>query len=330
MPKKDKITDILDKKILYQLDIDSRQTYSQIGKKLNKSPQFVKYRVEQLINKGIINYFYPLVEFKALGYMCVSYYIKLQNIGLEKEKELIEYLYKKKNIQTLALGEGHFDIMITLFVKNITELEKTLSDINTKFGEYFILFDNVFEMYNHKLNRSYLIDKKELIETKPMGILDKEVKLDDIDRKIISLLDINARVSVLEIAKKMKSTSDIVIHRIKKLRKEEIIKQYSISINNNKLGFPLYKLLLKMKNFAQEEQNKFLMYCVMHPNISFYRKCFGSWDIVLDIEIESRDRFRWLQKELKYKFNHIIHKTESTYVYQKIKERSLPIEYVFE
>ena len=49
-----------DRKILYQLDLDSRQTVTQIGRKVNLKKDVVSYRIKKLIKKGIIKNFYTL------------------------------------------------------------------------------------------------------------------------------------------------------------------------------------------------------------------------------------------------------------------------------
>jgi DNA-binding Lrp family transcriptional regulator len=47
----------LDKKILFSLDEDGRKSYTKIAKELNTTPQVVKYRLENLLEKKIIKNF---------------------------------------------------------------------------------------------------------------------------------------------------------------------------------------------------------------------------------------------------------------------------------
>ena len=44
----DKKIDKYDKKILFELSVDARQSEIQIGKKVKKSKQFVNYRIKKL------------------------------------------------------------------------------------------------------------------------------------------------------------------------------------------------------------------------------------------------------------------------------------------
>ncbi len=74
-----------DKRILEQLDINSRQTDSEIGKKVNLSKQVVNYRINNLEKNYIIDYYYTSTNVGKLGFS--SYYIFLQFENLNKEEE---------------------------------------------------------------------------------------------------------------------------------------------------------------------------------------------------------------------------------------------------
>jgi DNA-binding Lrp family transcriptional regulator len=54
--------DLKDRKILYQLDINSRQSYSQIAKKVGLSKTVLVYRINRLKEKGVIRKFYTELQ----------------------------------------------------------------------------------------------------------------------------------------------------------------------------------------------------------------------------------------------------------------------------
>ena len=59
--------DIKDRKILYQLDLDSRQSFRSIGRKVGLSKDVVISRVKKLQDKGIIIKFYTRFDNSKLG-----------------------------------------------------------------------------------------------------------------------------------------------------------------------------------------------------------------------------------------------------------------------
>ena len=46
--------DLKDKKILVELELNSRRSNNQIAKKVNLSKEVVKYRIDRLLEKGVI------------------------------------------------------------------------------------------------------------------------------------------------------------------------------------------------------------------------------------------------------------------------------------
>ena len=87
--------DVKDRKILYELDLDSRQSFSQLGKKVGLHKDVVAYRVKKLQEKGIIKIFYTETNGYKLGYSQVKFYFTYQNITPKIKQEIIDYLVKK-------------------------------------------------------------------------------------------------------------------------------------------------------------------------------------------------------------------------------------------
>lgn len=93
------------------------------------------------------------------------------------------------------------------------------------------------------------------------------VIMDEKDRKILEILKENSNLKVNRISKEVKLPISTVHHRIKKLKKDGIIKAYTIKLNHKKLGNNLFAYvlisadlkLLKEKNRTQYDISKYLM-----------------------------------------------------------------------
>jgi Lrp/AsnC family transcriptional regulator for asnA, asnC and gidA len=64
-------------------------------------------------------------------------------------------------------------------------------------------------------------------------------RIDDIDRKIISLLMSNARITYREIAKSVNLSDVAVIKRIRKLESSGVIRKYTAIVNPRALGYSM-------------------------------------------------------------------------------------------
>ena len=92
--------DLKDRKILYQLDLNCRQSNAQIGKKVGLSRKVVEYRIRKMEEEEVIKNYYTVIDAYKLGYMFYRFYINLHTISKKKKQEIIEhfvnrYLLKK-------------------------------------------------------------------------------------------------------------------------------------------------------------------------------------------------------------------------------------------
>jgi len=88
--------DLKDRKILYQLDVDSRQSFSEIGKKVRLPKNVVSYRINRMIKAGIIKNFYSVIDASKLGYISFRFYLVFQYTNPDIEKEIINYFIMKR------------------------------------------------------------------------------------------------------------------------------------------------------------------------------------------------------------------------------------------
>lgn len=69
--------------------------------------------------------------------------------------------------------------------------------------------------------------------------MNDETMLDSIDRKIITLLSDNARMSYAEIAREINLSPSAVRERVQNLELAEIIKGYTVRLDNKRMGYDL-------------------------------------------------------------------------------------------
>ncbi len=125
-----------DKKILLELDLDARQSYAKIGKKLNLSKEVVSYRINKLLEQKIITNFTSIIDYSQLGIITLRTFLKLCNLENEKLTEIIDYL---KNTQQIGWGVtiiGRWDINFIFWGKTIGEFSEFWKKFYIKFGKY--------------------------------------------------------------------------------------------------------------------------------------------------------------------------------------------------
>ncbi len=221
--------------ILSELERDSRISATQIAKKLQISKDGVNYRIKRLIENKIITRFFIDIDVSKLGLILNKVTFQFQNTTKEKEEEIFNFLKGHPKIGWVVFCSGGWDAVIVAYVKDLYEYESLLKEINEKYGKFIHTKEFIAHPRYYVCSRKWLNQKQEPKISKIGGPISHE-KIDQIDIKIIKILAENARIPVLEIAKKINSSASFVINRMKNLEKKGIILNYRIGLNLEKIG----------------------------------------------------------------------------------------------
>jgi len=299
--------DLKDRKILYQLDIDSRQSFSQIGKKVGLHRDVVAYRVNKLQEKGIIENFYIVIDASKLGYMSFRFYLVYQFTTPEIEKEIVDYFINNKYTWQIGSLEGRFHLGVIMWIKDINDFYSFWKETIKKYRYYFQdqVFSVYFQLFTYR--HSYLLlngyDKNDRTKLEITGG-GKRVKIDDVDFQILKLIAPNARMPTTEIAEKLNSTAFTIKNRIKKLMKSGVIQGFRVRIDFSKLGYQFYKADVILINHKKRSQ--IINYIKSNPYLIVIDESAGYADLELEFHVESLTQFHQIMKDLSIKFPNII------------------------
>lgn len=318
--------DLKDKKILYELDINARQTASQIAKKVRLSKDTVNYRIKRLEKLRVIKGYYTIFDNSKLGYLSFRVYIKYFETTIEKETKIIDFLVKNKKVGWVAKKEGYHDLAFLVWCKDIYEFNDFWKNFLRKFRSYFNeeYISLWAKLYHYR--RAYLLDlKQDNSETEIMGGSKKIEKLDEIDFKILRLIAKNARISLVELSDKLKLTERAIAYRIKILEKKKIILGYRALLDINKLGFEYYKIDLKLKDASKI--STLMEISRTNPNIIYTNEMVGGTsDFEFDVQIKNKQELFKLLSSLKEKLKEAIRSYEISTTTQEYKLLYLPVE----
>lgn len=308
--------DLKDRKILYNLDLNSRQSFRSIGRKVGLTKDAVVNRVKKLQEKGIIKNYYVPINFFRLGYSFPRFYLKYQYANPEIKKEIIDFFVKNKHISIVNSTEGQFDLTIFAFVKNIASFSFTWDKIFNKYRDYFTnqVFSTVCGTIEYK--HSYLINQNEIenriyYERFDQGIV---VETDDLDIAILKLLNNNARIPTIEVAEKVNSKSKTISNRINKLIRTGIILAFRVNIDYPKIGYKWYKADIFLKNTTNSQ--KILKHIEKNPNLITYMKTIGYCDLEFLFSLNNVNQLHQIISDTAKKFPDSI----KNYYYTSITE----------
>lgn len=296
-----------DKKILYELDKDSRSSYSQIAKATRISQETVRYRINNLILEGVIQKFLTILNTSKLGNSFYQIMLKLQNIDKSKKEKIISFLSKNNHVAWIGNLEGIFDMAFIIYVKNQIELQKFVNELTEKFSKYIMKKTLSINTSAEFFPRDYLINKKRNnLEKSSYEMYEEIASLDKINTKICTLLGENSRISSVEIAEKLNLSPDSILNRLRSLKKGRIILGYTLVLNQEKLNQAHYKILLNLNNLSKEKEIKLLEFLRKNNRIIALIKSLAEWDYEVDIEVENFSQLKDFTMDLTTQFSEVI------------------------
>lgn len=109
--------------------------------------------------------------------------------------------------------------------------------------------------------------------------------MDDIDRKILKILQDNARTSLKTIAEKTFLSSPAVSARLEKLERDGIISGYHALVDPTKLGYHIIAFI--NLDVLPEDKPKFYAYANEVPNILECNCVTGDYSMLMKVAFQS-------------------------------------------
>ncbi len=318
--------DLKDRRILYELDINSRQSNADIARKVGLSKQVVGFRIKRLLKEGIIFSFHTVVDISKLGFTIHKTFLRLQNVDHEKEKQLLDFLKKHPHVVWIASCDGKFDLAFGTWARDMAFLDRTLTELNTRFGKYIAEREIATIIRGEYFVRDYLISKKEpsAFRHSFFGSVPSLVKMDEEDWRILVELAKNSKSTAVEISYLIKMSADAVAERIKKLEKSGVIRHYNFDPNESCYPYLHYKVLVGFRDISTEREKALMEYCRINPHIVYMVKALGPWEFEIDMEVENAPQFRDIMMDIKSNFKDIIKDYSALQIYQLHKYNFCP------
>jgi len=299
--------DVKDRKILVELDRNARLPNSQIGKKVGLSKEVVKYRVDKMIENGVILRFHTIINYFKVGIVKYKLYLRLTNVNKEKLEEIGQYFQKHKKTEWVAITTGRWDMIIGFLVHNVNELDDEVQIILNKFSVYIQEKAITTTLYLAHHTRGFLKGtEKEISRIVYHTSKDRQEEIDKTDLEIIKIITNNARIPTTDIAERLNTTPRIVLYRLRELEKKKIILGYKAHLDTKAIGRIFCKVIIHLTNITEERLNQFIKYTSSFSGTLWPQRVMGNWDFELDLEVENYEKFQDVILELKEKFPDII------------------------
>jgi len=309
--------DVKDRKILYQLDLNSRQSLNTIGSKVRLTKNVVQYRIDRLVKTGIIKNFFTSIDFYKLGYINLGIYVNYQYYTPDIEKDIITYFINSKQAWFIANIQGKFDLIVLFSVNNMNQFFSFWKQTLRSFRFYFQNALISFFTKTYYLPISYLIEEEDMSQRLKHELVDggTKVEIDETDKAILRHISLNSRKPIIDIADDLHTSSTTIANRIKKLEALKVINGYRINIDYLKLGLQLFNVHLNLRNYDKLYQ--ILSYVKRNPYLISASEVIDHCDLSLNYHSTNFNELHSTIKDIYKKFPDDI-KNHMTFSYPEI------------
>jgi len=300
--------DKLDRKLLYELDSNARQSLNSVAKKLKIGRNVALYRFNRLKERGIIKGTVTEINNYLLGYHTFRIFFKIGNYEQKELEEMLKFIEDSEKTFWFSRVLGLWDLDMIFLVREIGEFEEFKRELLFKFNK---IIENsevslLTGIYGYPLD--YLIsDKRTNIKPKIYDINTKgSYNLDSKDKELLFLLSKDATIGIIGLASKLKLSINTVKRRMKNLEKNKVITGYRLFIDTEKLGYQHYKLHLYLKKYNESDYKKLKSWLETKPFMTYIDQYINGADFEFELHLKTEEEYLKFFKELYSEFSTII------------------------
>lgn len=318
--------DIKDRKILYELDLNARQSLTQIGKKVGLKKDVVSYRIKKLQDEGIIKNFWTAINTFKLGYLVLRVYITFQYVNENIKNDIVKMFVDHKNTWTVySTYRSDVDLGVIIWVRNIYEFYQFWEKILDRYEDYFE--KSIVSIYTQAIcyKKSYLVPNDYDKSGRKLYLAtsgEAAINIDETDYRLLNEIALNARIPLIDLSEKLDCSSQTVNYRIKNLMKNGIIQAFRVRIDLSKLNLQKFKVDIYLKQHSQKKH--IIKYLEDKPYFEGLNLVIGWADIEPELVVKNVNELNNILAEIDSHFQNTIRKQNYWIKDMNYKERWLP------
>jgi DNA-binding Lrp family transcriptional regulator len=296
----EKKIDEIDKRLLFELDRNARQSYPQLARRLGASKDVVRYRMRRLEKEGVINGYYALIDFSKVGYSLIRVYLRLQQMVPEQEEQLISDLVRNKNTLQVYKTDGPWDIAMGILARSFEEFYALWEQFELKYRKN-VLERSIAILFKYvHYHRNYLVERQRRDFASYSTGNSRKEEFEAKDILLLKSLATDAKMPAVKLAEKLGVPVSTAIYKTRQLEKRGVILGYKAKIDFDKLGYEYYKVDLYLDDIAKRKAIQ--GFIRLRPELVYEDITIGGSDVEFDVEVKSYDDLYSLLTELRKAF----------------------------
>lgn len=292
--------DNTDRKLLAVLDLNARQTNSQLARQLHLSKEVVGYRLRKLEERGFIKGYYTVLNPSLLGITYYRILIKFHSLDPKTEKEILGMLVGHPHVGWVATCFGKYDLIGVIEVQDSYQFDQFLSDFLGRYGSLIVEKEITIFASSYSFNKKFLT-----VSFHPQRLeyihQPRRLPVDETDLKIIQTLSSNARLRLVALAQLLRLTPRSIAQRIQKLQKTGILQGFRVSVDFSKLGYIYTHTLIRLDDVAA--RNRIMDFFEQHQSTLYGAFQIGAYDISIEAVVKDLAGLQSFLQEMRNLFS---------------------------
>lgn len=315
---------LLDAKILFELDRNSRQSITELARSLGNSRERIAYRIKTLEERGVIRGYTCSVNPYQFGLSIYKTALQLENNKARVQK-LLGFLDKHPRVYWYAECNGRFDVSFALFGKSLVDFIDVQEQILSRFS------DIITGVSVYSIVEAYFFYRRYLggagVDFHVLGGEPDHFSLSREDFDLLKILAQNSRLTAVEIAKLTGATPAVIRDKIAKLEERKIITGYRLDIDLASINRKVFKAQIFLRNYDMHGQEALREFCKMTPEVSLLVEQIGDCKYEMEVEVKDFDDYNRIIDDMREKFPKTIRRID-TLIIRRERYKSMPLDLV--
>jgi len=295
--------DEYDRRILYELDVDSRMPLTTLARKVRRSKQFVLYRQKRLEEAGVIQAYNAIVDMSRLGYFSFRLYFKFQHMTEKDVSAMVEEIKDLPNVWAVTFLQGKWDLAVFLGAKSAVGVHRAWDIMLEKYKQKIESYNLAIYAPVYNFNRTFFLESEREVHERMYGGAEP-VEIDRDCARVLEVYARNVRQPLSSIAKRLSMSPETVHRKILELEKKRVICGYKLVFGMESMGYTTYRLDLKLT--STEKNRQLHQYCRQHKDIYQVQHTIGHMDFETEVAVHDLQELLDIIEDMKKRFGDVM------------------------
>jgi Lrp/AsnC family leucine-responsive transcriptional regulator len=291
----------LTRRILHAYDLDARQSYAALARKVGPSKDIIRRTILDFEQDQTIRGYITVIDIGKLGFTGSAVYARLDTADQSKQARLLRHLQERQDIYWIALLGGRYDILFAIQSSSLVQFSDILSDIQRRFP-FVTNAQFAIRTRATQFQRAYLSERSAGRVQGGFEVSDQKQILTAREKQVLGFLIENPRIQVVELARLAKISRITAQSTLDRLQKNGVIQGYSALIDCRKLGLESHLVLVTLKRFDQATRSRIRKFAAVEPGIIFCIESIGPWQTEFHCEVTSQQKLQDLLRRFRSEF----------------------------